>query len=259
MFLEHDDIYQGGGHQHILFGPKVIEPPGECRSNHDVICALAKRLGAEHEGFELSPREIVDSTLVRSGWRPLADLEAWRWIDCQPDFETSHYIDGFAHPDGKFRFAPDWATASQITAVPIDASAMPALPDYWQCLEEATTDMPYRLVTAPARNYLNSTFTETPTSRRREGRPVVLLHPQDAVELGIESGAMVELGNKRGRVRIHSKCFEGLQRKVAVVESLWPNHDFADGIGINALTGADAAAPIGGAAFHDNRVWIRPV
>ena len=40
MFLEHDDIYQGGGHQYILLGPKLIEPPGECRSNHEVICAL---------------------------------------------------------------------------------------------------------------------------------------------------------------------------------------------------------------------------
>ena len=37
MFLEHDDVYQGGGHQYILLGPKLIEPPGECRSNHEVI------------------------------------------------------------------------------------------------------------------------------------------------------------------------------------------------------------------------------
>jgi hypothetical protein len=29
--------------------------------------------------------------------------------------------------------------------------------------------------------------------------------------------------------------------------------------GINTLTGADAVAPFGGAAFHDNKVWIRPV
>ena len=28
MFLEHDDIYQGGGHQYIMLGPKLIEPPG---------------------------------------------------------------------------------------------------------------------------------------------------------------------------------------------------------------------------------------
>ena len=35
-------------------------------------------------------------------------LEENRWIDCQPGFETSHYLDGFAYPDRKFRFKPDW-------------------------------------------------------------------------------------------------------------------------------------------------------
>ena len=34
MFMEHDDLYYGGGHQHISVGAKLIEPPGECRSNH---------------------------------------------------------------------------------------------------------------------------------------------------------------------------------------------------------------------------------
>ena len=51
MFLEHDDIYRGGGHQYLMLGPKLVEPPGECRSNHEVICGLAQRLGAEHRGF----------------------------------------------------------------------------------------------------------------------------------------------------------------------------------------------------------------
>ena len=36
MFMEHDDFYQGGGHQYIQLGPKLIDPPGECRSNHEV-------------------------------------------------------------------------------------------------------------------------------------------------------------------------------------------------------------------------------
>ena len=27
--------------------------------------------------------------------------------------------------------------------------------------------------------------------------------------------------------------------------------------GVNTVTGADSIAPYGGAAFHDNRVWIR--
>ena len=37
MFMEHDDLYYGGGHQHISVGAKLIEPPGECRSNHEVL------------------------------------------------------------------------------------------------------------------------------------------------------------------------------------------------------------------------------
>src|SRR5690242_15931697 len=108
MFMEHDDVYQGGGHQYIILGPKLIEPPGECRSNHEVICALAARLGARHPGFTMSSRELIDWTLVHSGWGTLAELEAKHWIDCQPDFATAHYLGGFAWPDGKFRFKPDW-------------------------------------------------------------------------------------------------------------------------------------------------------
>jgi hypothetical protein len=36
-----------------------------------------------------------------------------------------------------------------------------------------------------------------------------------------------------------------------------PNSDHIGGRGINTLTGADAVAPIGGAAFHDNKVWVK--
>jgi len=51
--------------------------------------------------------------------------------------------------------------------------------------------------------------------------------------------------------------FEGVRRGVLVAESLWPNSAYADGRGINCLTGADSIAPFGGAAFHDNKVWLR--
>src|SRR5580700_10053480 len=66
MFLEHDDFYRGGGHQYIILGPKLIEPPGECRNNHEVHCALAQRLGAVHPGFAMSPGELIDWTLRKS-------------------------------------------------------------------------------------------------------------------------------------------------------------------------------------------------
>jgi anaerobic selenocysteine-containing dehydrogenase len=258
MFMEHDDMYQGGGHQYIQLGLKLIDPPGECRSNHDVICALAKRLGAKHEGFAMTPRQMIDRLLQDSGWGTLRELEEKRWIDCQPDFDTAHYTQGFAWPDGKFRFKPDWKTVpfrSPWLAGPV--AEMPALPDHWEVIEEATAEFPFRLATSPARNFLNSTFNETPTSIAREQRPTVMIHPGDAAAHGIADGAKVILGNPRGEVRLHAKYFDGVRRGVLIAESIWPNSAYEDGRGINTLTGADAIAPYGGAAFHDNRVWIR--
>ena len=258
MFLEHDDVYQAGGSQYIVLGPKLIEPPGECRSNHDVICALAHRLGAEHPGFAMTPREIIDWTLRNSGWGSVDALETNRWIDCQPDFKTSHYLDGFAWPDGKFRFKPDWANVPfPRSRGGVKAPPMPSLPDHWDAIEEADGEHPFRLATSPARGFLNSTFTETPTSLARERRPEVMIHPEDAAAHGIAPGDAVVLGNRRGEVRLHARLFAGVRRGVLIAESLWPNSAYADGCGINTLTGADAIAPFGGAAFHDNRVWVR--
>jgi anaerobic selenocysteine-containing dehydrogenase len=260
MFMEHDDLYQGGGHQYIMLGPKLVDTPGECWSNHDLICALAKRLGAEHRGFDMTPREIIDWTLQASGWGTLENLEAKKFIDCQPPFDEAHYKKGFAWKDRKFRFKPDWPKVPFANDGLMGRHAdLPRLPDHWEVIESADARHPFRLTTSPARNFLNSSFTETPTSKAREGRPTVMIHPDDAAELGIAEGGWVELRNDRGAVMITAKLFDGVQRGVCVAESIWPNAAYPDGRGINTLTGADQGTPFGGAAFHDNRIAIRPI
>ena len=259
-FLEHDDIYRGGGHQYLIFGPKLIDPPGECRNNHEVISALAARLGAEHRGFNMSPRELIDQMLRVSKRGTLAELEANRWLDCQPPFRKSHFLDGFNWPDGKFRFKPDWNNVpfrSPYKCGPV--AELPVMPDHWASIEEADAEHPFRLGTSPASGFLNSTFNETPTSLAQEGRPTVMIHPADAAEGGISEGDYVMLGNRRGQVRLHARLFDGVRRGVLIAESIWPNAAFADGCGINTLTGADPIAPYGGAAVHDSKVWVRKV
>jgi anaerobic selenocysteine-containing dehydrogenase len=259
MFLEHDDFYRGGGHQYIILGPKLIDPPGQCRNNHEVHCALAERLGAVHPGFAMEPRELIDWTLRVSGWGTLAELETNRWIDCQPDFNRAHYIDGFPWPDGKFRFKPDWQNVpfrNPVRSGPV--ADMPVLPDHWDVIEEADEAHPFRLATSPARNFLNSTFTQTPGAHDREKRPEVFIHPDDAAAAAISDGDEVVVGNGRGEVLLHARLHDGMRPGVLIAESIWPNDAHPDGRGINTLTGADPVAPYGGAAFHDNKVWIRP-
>ena len=251
QFIEHDDMYTAGGHGYIQIGPKLIEPPGECRSNHAVLQGLATRLGARHRGFDMTPMEIVDWTLKASGWPDAATVQAQGGIDCYPDFRTAHYLDGFGHADKRFHFAPDWA------AIGPNHAGMPKLPDHMEAIDAGSAEQPFRLVTAPARQFLNSSFTETPTGRQREGRPHALVHPDDAARLGLTAGSKVRLGNARGEVVVPIELFDGMQPGVIVVESVWPNSAFEGGIGINALTSDEPAFPNGGAVFHDTAVWLR--
>jgi anaerobic selenocysteine-containing dehydrogenase len=258
MFMEHDDLYYGGGHQHISVGARLIDPPGECRSNHEVLQGLARRLGAKHPGFEMSPRELIDATLKKSGHGDIKTLEADLWRDIQPDFRTSHYLDGFAHKDRKFHFKADWAHVPLANAGLMGAwDKMPSLPDHWTSIEEADAAHPFRLATSPSRSFLNSSFNETRSSQAREGAPSVMMHPADAVRLGIANGNLVTLGNPRGETTLTLKLFDGLRRGVLIAESIQPNRFHIGGRGINTLTGAEAIAPYGGAAFHDNKVWVK--
>ena len=250
-FLEHDDIYRAGGHSFFQVTRKVIDPCAESRENHVVICELAKRLGAAHRGFDMSAWEIIEETLRVSGYPDAQTLYRDHWLDRQPDFATSHFLNGFPHGDGKFHFKPDWSRLGKYHA------QMPALPDHMDSIESANANHPFRLVTAPARSFLNTTFTQTPTSRKREQRPTALIHPADCEELGIASGDRVKIGNQRGEIVVHAKAFDGLQRGVLVIESIWPNSDYETGIGVNALVGADPGPPNGGAVFHDSAVWVK--
>lgn len=265
MFLEHDDIYKGGGHQHIMLGPKLIDGPGETRPNHFVFEQLGRRLGVDHmAGFGRTEAELIDAMLAAGGYgETFTSLKQRGWLDIQPDFDTAHYIGGFGHPDGKFRFSPDWMAGPSPNSPPKSmgpqgpAGRLPAFPDYLDLTENPDAEHPFRLATSPARSFLNSTFAETPGSVKKEGRPEVMIHPDDAASLGLEDGAAVALGNPRGEVHLHLKVSDRPKRGTLVAEGLWPNGAHLNGCGINTLTGADAVAPYGGAAVHDARVRVR--
>ncbi len=250
-FLEHDDMYTASGHTYFQVTKKVIEPYAECRENHYVISQLARRLGAKHRGYDLTAWEIMDETLKASGmWDAQKNFEAGGQDFALP-FETAHFLDGFETPDRRFHFKPDWKRFGGRW------QEMPVLPDHMDVIDKASAGKPYRLIAAPARTFLNSTFTETPGSLSREKRPTVRMHPEDCAALSVKEGDRVKLGNERGEVIVHVMPQAGQQRGVVVVEGIWPNKHFENGIGINSVTSSEPGWPNGGAVFHDTSVWIK--
>ena len=250
-FVEHDDLYTSYGHNFLSQGLKIIEPIGESRCNHQVNSALLKRLGADHPSLDKTAAELVDESLKASGVEGgSVAMAAERWLDDNRPFDEAHFLNGFGHPDGKFRFAPDWK------ALGPQGAALPELPDQVDLIEAASDALPFRLVTAPARNFLNTSFTETDTCRKGEKRPTALVHPADCDAIGIKEDDPVRLANGRGSVVVHARPFEGVLRGVVIVEGIWPAECFVEGRGINTLVGADPVPPNGGAAFHDTAVSL---
>ena len=182
MFLEHDDLYQAGGHSHIQIGAEAdraagrmpLQPRGAAGSG-----------GAARRG----PSRLRDDARWRSSTRRCAHpagrtrRRCWseRWID--------------ARRRSRSAFPQRLSAAGQ--ALPLRARLARDRPDQAACRRCPTTcrrstrpraERPFRLVTAPARQFLNTSFTETPRSRKREGRPTALIHPDDAARLGIAEG-----------------------------------------------------------------------
>jgi anaerobic selenocysteine-containing dehydrogenase len=134
---------------------------------------------------------------------------------------------------------------------------MPELPDHMPVANESDAAHPFRLVAAPARQFLNTSFTETSTSRRAEGRPTLLLCAADAARLGVADGTRVRVGNELADILLHARIFDGMQAGVVIIESIWPNGAFIEGLGVNALVSAEPGKPNGGAIYHDTAVWIK--
>lgn len=251
MFLEHDDLYTASAHSRIQITKKIFEPWRECRSNHEVIKALAARVGAEHPAFGMDDWALIDDMLARSG-RPSAEaIHAAGGYDVLPDYDESHFTHGFPTPDGRFRFAPPWSEYGA------RHETMPRMADHQAVIDEVGPEHPFRLVAAPSRQFLNSSFTEMPTGRAREVRPTALIHPDTLLDLNLADGDPVRVGNRRGSVVVHAKAKPGQHRQTVVIEGIWPTDGFKEHRPVNTLISAEPGFPNGGGVFHDTAVWVR--
>ncbi len=260
MFLEHNDYYRRGGHTRLLIGPKLVEAPGECRSNFEVVNELLRRLDVDNESLGFTDRQMVEETLRRSNYGELDEIEKVGFIELDTPDEKARFTDGFRFSDGKFRFRPAWAEIARRKGYlwTIEPDAVPAMVDYWDINEKATAEVPFRLATSPSRGFLNSSFSETAGSQKRQPTPTVLIRADDAAANGITDGAKVVVGNHRGSVELTAEIFEGLPPGCLVAEGIHKNASHRNGKGINTLIGSDQVPPFGGVAFHDATVWIRP-
>jgi anaerobic selenocysteine-containing dehydrogenase len=162
------------------------------------------------------------------------------------------YPDGqrFRTPSGKLEFYSE-ALAAQ---------GLAAMPDWSEDAEETALGRrwPLRLLTAPGYFQSHTAFSGNPALRRREGAPVVVLHPADAERRGLRADDGVELFNERGTVAMRLRVSDEVAPGVVLVPGQRPAGEAVSGT-INLLCG-DRLSDLGeGATYQSTFLDVRPL
>jgi anaerobic selenocysteine-containing dehydrogenase len=115
---------------------------------------------------------------------------------------------------------------------------------------------PLAFISPPAHHFLNSTFSAQPVFVRREGEPVLTLHPEDAAARGIRDGEMVRTFNDRGSFLAKAHVSDAARQGVAVGLSIWWAKMAPGGRNANAVTSQELTDMGRGATFYDCLVEV---
>jgi anaerobic selenocysteine-containing dehydrogenase len=241
-YLETEDLFRAYGAYYVQFAPQAVPAQGEAWSNVRLAQELARRLGVRDAVFSMGTEDLVREAFVgATGPAAAIDLAALRTagpikIDPYPDGQR------FGTPSGKLEFYSEHL-ASQ---------GLAPMPDWHEDAEETTLGQrwPLRLLTAPGYFQSHTAFTGNQALRRREGVPVVILHPDDAGRRGLQAGDGVELFNERGTVAMRLRVSDEIDPGVVLVPGQRPAGEALSGT-INLLCG-DRLSDFGGGATYQS-------
>jgi anaerobic selenocysteine-containing dehydrogenase len=255
--FEDYDIYASYGHLYLQLNQPAIAPVGEARPNIEVFRALAERMGYDHPSFQESAEEMVrqaiksnDPRMEGITYERLAQ-ESFVRLNVPKPFIP--FADGkYPTPSGKIEFYSEKMLRDGFDPLPAHVPASESADGS----PELFAKYPLRLVTPAAHHFLNSSFADMPTMLRKQHRPTLEIHPEDAAARGIKHGEWVRAFNERGEAYFVADVQDSVAPGVTCHVSIWWRQYSPRGWNCNALT-SDAAADMGGGAtFHTNLVQV---
>jgi assimilatory nitrate reductase catalytic subunit len=213
----------------VILHKKAIEPPPGARTDWQIACELARRLGSGDKFPYRSAREIFDE-LRRASKGGVSDYYGITWEKIEerlgvfwpcPSLDhpgTPRLYEGarFGHPDGKAHFQPvEWRPAAE------------------------ETDGAYPLLLTTGRvvaHYLSGTQTRRiGPLQRQTAEPYCEMHPRLADKLGVKERDFVRVESRRGSLTVRVSIVKTIRPDTVFVPYHWPLERAANRCTIRAL------------------------
>lgn len=251
--LEHWDLMESWGQTYLNLNEPAIPPLGEAKSNAEFFRLLAREMGYDEPLLYDTDLDIIkgllDSnkplmkglsfkSLRKTGWAKLNYPEPW----------IPHAQGNFGTESGRCLFHnPD---------------LQQPLPEYHPVAysNEELKNYPLHLLTIKsAKHFLNSSHANVEHLLKKEGKPYLDIHPEDARARNIRDGDEVKVRNQRGEVLISARVKDKVRKGVVCMpQGYWPSL-VKGGRSANALTD-DRLTDMGdGAALQEARVEVSKV
>lgn len=202
----------------IQISEKAVDPPGEAKSDLDIVKMLANHFGFG-EAFKETPEQLIDRILEPLGLT-YAKLKSSGPINPLEDqYPLTPYKDGqFDTPSGKaMLFVPEWK-----------AKGYEPVLSYYRPVEsvkgspDLASKYPLAAVQRKTNHSIHSSFSNLEWIIEACGnKGKVLIHPEDAAARNIKDGDPCVVYNDRGEHRAIAHVQAHIMRGVVSVENGW--------------------------------------
>jgi anaerobic selenocysteine-containing dehydrogenase len=258
--FEQSDVINAYWHPYIQLKQKVVDPPGEVKSESEVYRLLAARLGIPAEEVDVhipGPTDEEVEAFLEKKLEPFPELTLEKLSEgpvITPGHEEIAFGDlAFPTPSGKIELVSEEAAAKW---------GVEEVPDFFEPEESAARGddqsrrYPLYFMTPNTKNRIHSQFNNLETIRKLSPEPLAQVHPDDATARAIGDGDVVRIFNDRGEIRVKARLDWGIKPGcVAVTNGWW----ITQGGTVNFCSSGRETDMGYGAAFHDNLVEIERV
>lgn len=223
-WLEYDHVCGGAGlGGTAILTVKKLARRGEARSDEEVFCELARRLGLPYEAD--SVYDIMNAQLAHLEKRfpeykglDFQRMKELTYLTVPMEYKKYEKRGGFKTRTGKIELYS--TVMKELGLDPLPAFAEPPESPYSK--PETAKEFPLVLITGSRqRQYFVSEGRYLPMLRKLAAFPRVEIHPDTAKKLGIEDGDWVFIENERGRCTQKALYTEGIDPRVVHAQIGW--------------------------------------